>query len=128
MGKPAFPHSILEFQARFVDEQVCLDYLFACRWPDGFACPRCRGAAAWPLSTRRTWECTICHHQTSLTAGTVLQQDPHPSPAVVLGCVSDVHGDPPGISALQLQRQLGLGRYVTAWMMLHKLRRAMVAP
>jgi transposase-like protein len=36
------------------------------------------------------------------------------------------HG--PGISALQLQRQLGIGRYETAWMILHKLRRAMVAP
>jgi hypothetical protein len=34
----------------------------------------------------------------------------------------------PGTSALQLQRQLGLGRYETAWMMLHKLRRAMVNP
>lgn len=34
----------------------------------------------------------------------------------------------PGISALQLQRQLGLGRHGTAWTMLHKLRRAMVAP
>ena len=36
------------------------------------------------------------------------------------------HG--PGISALQLQRQLGLSRYETAWTILHKLRRAMVAP
>ena len=36
------------------------------------------------------------------------------------------HG--PGISALQLQRQLGISRYETAWMILHKLRRAMVAP
>ena len=34
----------------------------------------------------------------------------------------------PGISALQLQRQLGLSRYETAWMILHKLRRAMVNP
>jgi hypothetical protein len=34
----------------------------------------------------------------------------------------------PGVSALQLYRQLGLNRYETAWMMLHKLRRAMVAP
>src|ERR1700687_6119703 len=31
-----------------------------------------------------------------------------------------------GVSALLLQRQLGLSRYETAWMMLHKLRRAMV--
>src|SRR5512132_1835537 len=34
--------------------------------------------------------------------------------------------DKRGISALLLQRQLGLTRYETAWMMLHKLRRAMV--
>lgn len=32
----------------------------------------------------------------------------------------------PGLSALQLQRQLGLGSYETAWLMLHKLRKAMV--
>ena len=34
----------------------------------------------------------------------------------------------PGISARQLQRQLGLTRYQTVWTMLHKLRRAMVNP
>ena len=34
--------------------------------------------------------------------------------------------DKRGVSALLLQRQLGLGRYETAWMMLHKFRRAMV--
>jgi len=34
--------------------------------------------------------------------------------------------DKRGVSALLLQRQLGLSCYETAWMMLHKLRRAMV--
>ena len=34
--------------------------------------------------------------------------------------------DKRGISALLLQRQLALSRYETAWMMLHKIRRAMV--
>ena len=34
--------------------------------------------------------------------------------------------DTRGVSALLLQRQLGLRRYETAWLMLHKLRRAMV--
>lgn len=34
--------------------------------------------------------------------------------------------DKRGVSALLLQRQLGLGNYETAWMMLHKFRRAMV--
>ena len=35
--------------------------------------------------------------------------------------------DKRGVSALMLQRQLGLTCYETAWMMLHKLRRAMVS-
>jgi hypothetical protein len=34
--------------------------------------------------------------------------------------------DKRGVSALLVQRQPGLSRYETAWMMLHKLRRAMV--
>jgi hypothetical protein len=127
MGEPGFPYSILEFQARFVDERACLDYFFACRWPDGFSCPRCHGTAAWPLATRRTWECTNCHHQTSLTAGTVLHKTHNPLlqwfwAAYLMSTAT------PGISALQLRRQLGLGRYETAWTMLHKLRRAMVSP
>jgi len=33
-----------------------------------------------------------------------------------------------GVSALGLQRVLGLGSYETAWTWLHKLRRAMVRP
>jgi ISXO2-like transposase domain len=46
---------------------------------------------------------------------------------VVLGRVPG-RDAPPGISAKQLQRQLGLSRYETAWLILQKLRRAMVAP
>jgi transposase-like protein len=34
----------------------------------------------------------------------------------------------PGLSAVQLQRQLGVGTYETAWTMLHRLRRAMLRP
>jgi hypothetical protein len=33
-----------------------------------------------------------------------------------------------GVSALGLQKALGLGSYRTAWQWLHKLRRAMVRP
>ena len=36
--------------------------------------------------------------------------------------------DKRGISAVQLQKQLGIGRYETAFNMLHKLRAAMVNP
>ena len=50
------------------------------------------------------------------------EDSPH---LLVLDGVSDDH-DKRGVSALLLQRQLGLSSYETAWMMLHKLRRAMV--
>ena len=127
MPRVDFPRTILEFQARFGDEQSCLDYLFECRWPDGFVCPRCKGGKAWPIAARRLWECSGCHHQVSLTAGTVLHKTHTPLQLWFWAAYLLTTGSP-GISAVQLQRQLGLGRYQTAWMMLHKLRRAMVNP
>lgn len=48
--------------------------------------------------------------------------------AVVVWAAYLVATHHPGISAVQLQRQLGIERHERAWMMLHKLRRAMVAP
>jgi transposase-like protein len=127
MPRPDFPLSILEFQARFGDEQACLDYLLMCRWPDGFACPCCQVRKAWPLQARGLWECAGCHHQTSLTAGTVLHKTHLPLQHWFWAAYLMATGTP-GISAVQLQRQLGLSRYESAWTMLHKLRRAMVNP
>lgn len=63
----------------------------------------------------------------SVTAGTVLHKTRTPIHQWFWAAYLTSTGTP-GISALQLQRQLGLKRYETAWMMLHKLRRAMVAP
>ena len=39
--KEAFPKNQLEFDARFLDEQACYEYLFQCRWPEGFICKCC---------------------------------------------------------------------------------------
>lgn len=72
MTRPDFPRSILEFQARFADEEACRRYLFESRWPDGFCCPRCGGGSAGEQPKRRLWECRDCGHQTSVTAGTVM--------------------------------------------------------
>jgi hypothetical protein len=71
--RPDFPRSVVEFQDRFGDEEACRRYLHASRWPNGFSCPRCGCGAAGEQSTRRLWECRACHHQTSVTAGTVMQ-------------------------------------------------------
>ena len=53
--------------------------------------------------------------------------NPHAATGVVLGSYL-VTTQTPGMSALQLQRQLGLSRYETAFQMLHKLRVGMVRP
>ena len=127
MGRLEFPRTILEFQARFGDEQACWDYLFQCRWPEGFVCPRCKGGGAWPIVARKLRGCAGCHYQVPLTAGTVLQKTHTPLHLWFWAAYLMTTGTR-GISASQLQRQLGLTRHKTAWTMLHKLRRAMVNP
>ena len=76
---------------------------------------------------RLVWQCKACGHQTSVTAGTVMHATRTPLRTWFWAAylVATHH---PGISAKQLQRQLALSRYETAWLILHKLRRAMVAP
>jgi hypothetical protein len=117
----------MEFQDRFATEAACLDYLAASRWPEGFICPGCGGHSAWGLERRHLWECTACSLQTSVTAGTVMHRTRTPLRTWFWAAylVATHH---PGISAKQLQRQLGLSRYETAWVILQKLRRAMVRP
>lgn len=124
MPRPGFPRNLREFQKQFSTEAACQNYLVSCRWPDGFACPRCRHGRAYRLLELRRWQCVACRYQISLTAGTVFHNTKMPLTAWFWAAYLAVT-DKRGISALLLQRQLGLRRYETAWMLLHKLRRAM---
>ena len=118
----------MEFQERFASEDACRDYLFASRWREGFVCPACGSRCAGVMQRRRLlWQCKDCGQQTSATAGTVLHGT-HTPLRTWFWAAYLVSTHRPGISAKQLQRQLALSRYETAWLMLQKLRRAMVAP
>lgn len=123
-----FPRSLIEFQRRFPDERACAAYLAQVRWPDGFRCPSCGHAKGWELSTKRfTWECASCGRQTSVTAGTVMHAAKLPLTVWFWAAyLMATHSN--GIAALQLQAQLRLGSYKSAWLLCAKLRRAMVAP
>ncbi len=91
-------------------------------------CPACSGAKGWALKGKRfTWECAACGKQTSVTAGTVMHRS-HLPLKTWFTAIHIVTSHSNGVSALQLQAQLGLGSYKTAWLLLHKLRRAMVDP
>jgi Transposase zinc-ribbon domain/ISXO2-like transposase domain len=122
------PMSRAELAQRFSDDAACARHLFQKRWPKGFVCPTCGGVKGWELSTKRfTWECAGCGRQTSVTAGTVMHRSKLPL-SLWFAAIHLLSSHSNGISALQLQAQLGLRSYKTAWLLLHKLRRAMVDP
>lgn len=125
MPRPPFPTSLREFQRQFASEEACQQYLAACRWPAGFACRRCGHQRAYAMVRQQRWQCAACRYQVSLTSGTILHNT-RIALTLWFWAVYLMTTDKRGISALLLQRQLGLRRYETAWMMLHKLRRAMV--
>lgn len=125
MPRPAFPRTLRQFQLQFANEEPCQQYLAECRWPEGFKCPRCAHPRGYALVGRRRWECAACGRQVSLTSGTVLHNTKTPL-TLWLWAAYLMTTDKRGVSALLLQRQLGFRRYETAWMILHKLRRAMV--
>ncbi len=122
------PRSLREFEARFPDDLACARWLLARRWPDGFRCPACGHDKGWELGRGTLLiECAKCHRQTSVTAGTVLHRSHLPLRVWSLAAwLVATHRN--GISARQLWLQLGLGSYKTAWLLLQKLRRAMVDP
>jgi len=121
-----YPRTVAELEARFHSEQACREYLFQLRWPTGFRCPSCGAAKAWPVRSV-LWQCAGCGHQASVTAGTIFQDTRTPLTAW-FRAMWWVTSQKNGVSALGLQRVLGLGSYQTAWAWLHKLRRAMVRP
>ncbi len=122
------PCSLPAFEAQFPDEAACARWLFEKRWPDGFRCPGCGHDHGWELERGRLLvECARCHRQTSVTAGTVLHRSHLPLRLWFLAAwLVATHRN--GISARQLWLRLGLGSYKTAWLLLAKLRRAMVDP
>ena len=99
----------MEFQARFPDERACWEYLVECRWPDGYRCPRCGGLSAALLAGRQLWQCSACRYQVSVTAGTVLHKT-HTPLHLWFWAAYLMSTPTPGLSAVQLQRQLGIGR------------------
>jgi transposase-like protein len=121
-----YPQDLADLEARFGDEAACLNYLTTLRWPDGFVCPKCGSLQGWHLAAGR-YECASCKRQTSVTSGTIFHRTRSPL-SVWFRAIWWVVSQKNGASALGLQRVLGLGSYETAWLWLHKLRRAMIRP
>ena len=111
---------LTEAEARAFIEQV--------RWPDGPVCVHCGSAAAYKLGGKSAekglLKCRDCKGQFTVRVGTIFEDSPIPLHKWVLA-LHLMGSSKKGISAKQLQRNLGLGSYQSAWHMAHRIRHAM---
>ncbi|HBY0481297.1 MULTISPECIES: IS1595 family transposase [Gammaproteobacteria] len=127
IGGKDYPTTWVQFLDWFHSEQACRDYLEKLRWPDGLICPKCGVVSQVQRSSRGRLICPTCRHQATVTAGTIFDKT-RTELRVWFAAIWYITNQKHGVSALGLQRVLGLGSYETAWTMLHRLRRAMVRP
>ncbi|MCP4933908.1 MAG: IS1595 family transposase [bacterium] len=121
-----YPADMMDFMDMFSDEAACLEYLSIMRWPDGYECQRCGGRDAWKMGSG-LYRCRDCRYAGSVISGTLFENTRKPL-RLWFQAIWYVVSQKNGVSALGLQKALGLGSYHTAWEWLHKLRRAMVRP
>jgi transposase-like protein len=127
--------NIREAHEKFATDEQCLQYIQQMRWPDGIVrCPACgakdvkRVERKTDSKNRRKWfylclEKT-CHNQFTPTSGTIFH-DTHLPLIVWFQAITLMLNAKKGISAKQLQRDLGIGGYKTAWYLNHRIREAM---
>lgn len=119
IGPPGLPTS---------DDEACARHLEMARWPEGFRCTVCSAfGEPFRFANRPgVLRCRECRADTSITAGTIMEGS-H-LPLFVWGYARHLVATQPGLSAAQLQRQLGLTRYATALRLLRKLRAVGLTP
>ena len=114
-----------EFMDRFGTDEKCEAALVASRWPSGFACPACGGAArtSFRRQGRLYWQCAKCQHQCSVTSGSVFGASKLPLTRwfLAMHLLTQAKNN---VSALELKRHLGVC-YRTAWLVKHKLLEVM---
>jgi transposase-like protein len=103
--------------------EQCVAALFNWKWPDGSVCPTCGSTQYWALKCRQAYQCCQCHHQVTLTSGTIFADTKLPLQTWFLA-IHLVTQSKTGLSALALKRQLGVS-YNTAWKIKHKIMHVM---
>jgi transposase-like protein len=124
--KPKASLTIREFYEMFPDDEACLQHVFASRFGQGYACPKCTKASRWSrMTSERAFACQWCGHHLHVTVGTPFEDTRTPLQlwfyAIYLFTTSR-HGVP----AKELERKLGV-TYKTAWRMGQHIRKHMAA-
>jgi transposase-like protein len=114
------------FQNRFPTEDSCLDHLFAVRYGEDFACPKCERPAKYSrVKGRRAYQCNWCANQLYPTAGTPFDRTRTSLRDwfYVMFLFTTTRN---GVAAKRVQREIGV-TYKTAWRMCHEIRKYMSA-
>jgi transposase-like protein len=119
-----YPKDFQEFLAQFPDENACWYYLIDMRWPEGYICSQCQARKYW-LTAKHKIHCSECGKEFSITSGTIFQESKKPL-LLWFHIMWWVVAQKTGASAYNLKDFMGFGSYETAWLWLHKLRRAMI--
>ena len=126
-NQSTFPNALSadQFKDMFPDDEACAEDLFRRRWSAGFVCPDCGSQNAVRLKRKRcVHQCRDCRKQTSVAAGSFMHRS-HMPLRTWCRALHIMTSRSNGMSTLQLQRHMGLGRYKSAWMLVHKISRAM---
>jgi hypothetical protein len=102
------PRTFQEFDEWFGSEAKCREYVRRLRWPGGFVCQECGVVGEAWIASREGFRCRSCKEETSLTAGTIFADTRKPLRMWFLA-IWFVTSQKNGVSALGLQRVLGLG-------------------
>lgn len=124
MAKRYKERSLLEFQKTFASEEACLEHLRQIRWPNGFVCPRCGSSEAWLIRTRKILDCKGCRAKISLISGTIFHKTRTPL-LKWYWLIYHMATSKVGVSIAEMRRILEIKDYKTAWLMAHKIRKAM---
>ncbi|MEI7661257.1 MAG: IS1595 family transposase [Bacteroidota bacterium] len=114
----------LFFTQRFPDEAACREHYKNMRIKRGLTCKKCGGTSHFWLACKGQFECKVCHFRTTLRSGTVMEHS-HLSFRVWYLAILFMTATKKGISACEMQRQLGYKRYKTVWSLMHRIRTLM---
>ena len=115
-----------QFTKRFPTENAAIDYIVEKKYQDGYYCPKCgcyHNRIYHQSYDRRKLYCNNCKSEFSAMTGTIFENT-HLDIRMWLYAINLVTIAKKGTSALQLQRELGIGSYKCAWRMMQKIRSA----
>ena len=114
----------LYFLDRFPNETACKEHYKDHRIKQGVTCKRCGGTTHYWLASKWQFECKECHFRTTLRSGTIMENSNLPFRVWYLAILF-MTATKKGISACEMQRQLGYKRYMTVWSLMHRIRTLM---